>query len=338
MHHSKIRGGRRVSRRAALALAMSMAAAALAAPAGALAQSAYPDKPVRVIVPIAPGGSVDTVARLVAEHLTNALGQQFVVENLPGASGIIGTETASRAPGDGYTLVVGSSSTFGVNPSLYKDLPYDPIGGFEAISFVSRAPNVLAVPASLDVDTVEAFVAMVKARPGETSFASSGNGGAPHLAAELFTREAGLDMEHIPYKGSGQAMADLLAGRVEMSFVTALAGLEHINAGTLKALAVTSAERVSTLPDVPTMAELGYPAVEATSWNGFLAPKGTPREIVDLLSAEIARGVRSEAIAARMEASGLQVIGSTPDEFSAYIASEIAKWGKVIEEAGIKIN
>jgi tripartite-type tricarboxylate transporter receptor subunit TctC len=308
------------------------------APASAQDSGTYPDRPVRIIVPLAPGGSVDLVARITAEALTAAMGKSFIVENLGGGGGTVGTGVASKAKPDGYTLVVGSSSTFGVNPSLMKNLPYDAKKDFEPVSLISFAPNVLVVPKTLPVSTVGEFVALAKSKPGEMSFASSGTGGSPHLAGELFTREAGIDLIHIPYKSSGQSMTDLLGGRVDMSFSTLIATQEQITAGGLKALAVTTSERVESLPDVPTMAEAGFPAVRITAWNGLLAPAGTPDAIVKKLSAAVQSAMRSPEVVEKLKRDGAKPVGSTPEEFKVYIAEEIAKWAQVIKAANITVE
>ncbi len=335
-------GIRDVSRRRCMTSCLALAAALSLAgtPSIGLAQDAgtFPDRAVRIIVPLAPGGSVDLTARIVAEGMTELLGQSVIIENLPGGGGSVGAGAAAQAEPDGYTMVMGSSSTFGVNPSLMKDLPYDAVNDFEPVSFVSYAPNVLVVTADLPVSTVEELIALAKEKPGELTFASSGTGGSPHLAGELFKREAGIDILHIPYKGSGQAMADLLAGRVDMSFATAISTREHIESGGLKALAVTTPERVDTLPDVPTMAEVGLPEVQITAWNGLLVPAGTPPEIVEKLSAVVQEVMRMPAIVERLKSEGSTPVGSTAAEFKDHIAHEIAKWAEIIEAANISIE
>jgi tripartite-type tricarboxylate transporter receptor subunit TctC len=306
----------------------------------AIAQDAagFPAGPVRIIVPLAPGGSVDLTARLVAETLGGILGQTVVVENLPGGGGTVGATAAAEAPADGYTLVMGSSSSFAVNPSLMSNLPYDPVEDFEPVSLVSYAPNVMVVPPSLGVATVAEFVALAEARPGELNFASSGVGGSPHLAGELFKREAGIEIEHIPYTSSGDSMADLLSGRVDLSFATAIATQEQITAGALVPLAVTTAERVKSLPDVPTMAEAGYPNVQITAWNGLFAPAGTPPEVIATLSEAVQAAMRDPELVARLEADGSTPVGSTSEEAATFLASEIAKWAEVIRVANIVVE
>jgi tripartite-type tricarboxylate transporter receptor subunit TctC len=298
----------------------------------------YPARPIRFICPLAPGGSVDIASRAVAQKLSESLGQQVVVDNRSGGGGNIGAEIASKAPPDGYTMVMGSSSTFAVNPTLYRNLKYDAIKDFSPVSMVSFAPNVLVVHPTVPASSVKELVALAKAKPGQLAFASSGTGGAPHLAGELFKMVAGVDIIHVPYRGTGQAVADLLAGQVPMSFGTALALLQHIKAAKLRALAVTSHRRIAALPEVPTMAEAGLPGVEVTSWNGVLVPAGTPSAIVAKLNREMVRILNSTEMKERMASQGAEAAGNTPEEFGAFIKSEIAKWGKVVKAAGLRAD
>lgn len=299
---------------------------------------AYPERPVRFIVPLAPGGSVDIMARSVAEWLTEALGQQVVADNRPGAGGTIGAQIAARAAPDGYTMVMGSSSTFGVNPALYRRPGYDAIKDFAPVVFVSFAPNALVVHPSLPARSVAELVAYAKARPGQINFASSGTGGAPHLAGELFKLAAGIDIVHVPYKGTGQALADLLGGQVQMSFGTVLAVLPHVKAGKLRALGVTSAKRAPALPGVPSMTEAGFPAVNATSWNGILVPVRTERRIVERLNREVNRMLSAAGVRERLLAQGAEPGGGSPEEFASFIRNEIAKWGKVVAAIGLRVE
>ena len=308
---------------------------ALSAP---VAAQTYPQKPVRFIIPLAPGGSVDIAARLLAQELSVTLGQQVTADNRAGGGGNIGAELAARAAPDGYTIVMGSSSNFGVNPSLYRNLPFDPIKDFEPVSLVSLAPNTLVVHPSIPARNVKELVALAKARPGSLNFASSGTGGSPHLAGELFKMVTETNVTHIAYKGTGQAMNDMLSGQVQMSFGTALALLPQIKAGKLRALAVTVRKRVSALPDVPTMAESGYPGIETTAWNGVLAPAKTPGAIISRLNGDIARILSTPDMRQRFEAQGAEATPSSPAEFGQFIHDEIEKWGKVVKAAGLTAN
>jgi tripartite-type tricarboxylate transporter receptor subunit TctC len=298
---------------AVLALGLGLGAV----PSKAQDAAKFPEKPVRIIVALTPGGSVDLVARLLAPEMSKHLGQPIVVENRPGGGGTIGVEVAANSPADGYTLIMGSSSSFGIGPNLHKT-PYDPLA-FEAISFISYAPNVLVVPASLPVKSVDDLVKLAKSKPGGLNFASSGVGGSPHLAAELFKRAAGVDIEHIPYTGGGQPMPDLLAGRVDMSFSTLIAAQENIAAGSLRALA-------------------GYPDVEISAWNGLLAPPGTPKPIVDKLSTAVQKAVASTEFAEKLQADGTVPVGGTAEQFDAYVNSEIKRWGELIRAIGLKVE
>jgi tripartite-type tricarboxylate transporter receptor subunit TctC len=303
----------------------------------ALAQN-YPERPIRFIVPLAPGGSVDIAARTLAAELTASLGQQVVVDNRSGGGGNIGAELAARAAPDGYTMVMGSSSNFGVNPSLYRKLPFDPVRDFEPVSLVSLAPNTLVVHPALPARSVKELVALAKAKPGTLNFASSGTGGSPHLAGELFKLVTEIDIAHIPYKGTGQALGDLIAGQVQMSFGTVLALLPHIKAGKLRSLAVTVKKRVPALPDVPTMAESGYPAVETTAWNGVLFPAKTPKTVVKRMNADMVRILSTPEVRERFVTQGAEAVPTTPAEFGQFIRHEIDKWGKVVRAAGLKAN
>lgn len=298
----------------------------------------YPVKPLRFIVPLAPGGSVDIAARLVAQELSTTLGQQVAVDNRAGGGGNIGAELAARAAPDGYTIVMGSSSNFGVNPSLYRNLPFDPIKDFEPVSMVSLAPNTLVVHPGVPARNVKELVALAKAKPGTLNFASSGTGGSPHLAGELFKLVTQTDVTHIAYKGTGQAMGDLLAGQVQMSFGTVLALLPQIKSGKLRALAVTTRKRVSALPDVLTMAEQGFPGIETTAWNGVLAPARTPAAIIQRLNGDIVRILSTPEVRQRFDAQGAEAAPGTPAEFGLFIREEIDKWGKVVRAAGLTAN
>ena len=303
---------------------------------GDVTAQTYPDRPIRLVVAQTPGGSTDTVARVMARALTVPLGQQVIVDNRAGGGGNIGAELVAKAAPDGYTLILGTSSTFGVNPSLYPNLPYDAVKDFAPIIFVSVVPNVLVVPPMVPAHSVQELVSLAKAKPGSLNFASSGSGGGPHLAAELFKSQAGIDIVHIPYKGTGPAIADLLSGQVQMSFTTVVSVLPHIKSGKLRALAVTSPRRVQALPDIPTVAEAKYPGVNATSWNGMLAPAKTPAAIIARLNTEANKILSSPQMRENLLNQGAEPMGGTPAEFGAYVKNEVNKWGKVIKAAGIK--
>jgi tripartite-type tricarboxylate transporter receptor subunit TctC len=316
----------------------ALVAAASVVPAALAATSPYPDRPIRFIVPLAPGGAVDIAARAVAQELSVSLRQQVVVDNRAGGGGNIGAELAAKAPPDGYTMVMGSSSNFGVNPTLYKNLPYDAVRDFAPVTLVSFAPNALYVHPSVPAQNVKELVALAKSRPGTLNFASSGQGGSGHLAGELFKMVTGVNIVHVPYKGTGQALADTVGGQVQMQFGSVIAVLPHVKAGKLRALAVTVPRRVAVLPQVPTMAESGYPAVETTVWNGVLVPAKTPKPIVDRLNAEIVAILKKSETRERFAAQGAEAVGSTSAEFAAHIRREIDKWGKVVRAAGLTVN
>jgi len=301
------------------------------------AAESYPKGPVRMLVPFPPGGGVDAAGRLLAQALTDSVGKPFVIENRGGANGNIGTEVAARATADGYTLLF-TGAGFVTNRSLYKKAPYDPLKDFEPISLMALGPNILVVHPSLPVHTVQELIAAAKARPGEIGFAGSGSGSTPHLAGELFNHMAGVQLVHVPYRGSGPAMIGLLAGDAPVMFLPAINAGPHIAAGKLRALAVTSRERLAAFPDVPTVAESGLPGYESSQWYGLLAPAGTPREIGDFLTGQIMRIMRAPEMKARMTHDGLVAIGSTREEFAAHIRSELEKWARVIRASGASVD
>ena len=301
------------------------------------AAESYPKGPVRMLVPFPPGGGVDAAGRLLAQALTDSVGKPFVIENRGGANGNIGTEVAARATADGYTLLF-TGAGFVTNRSLYKKAPYDPLKDFEPISLMALGPNILVVHPSLPVHTVQELIAAAKARPGEIGFAGSGSGSTPHLAGELFNHMAGVQLVHVPYRGSGPAMIGLLAGDAPVMFLPAINAGPHIAAGKLRALAVTSRERLAAFPDVPTVAESGLPGYESSQWYGLLAPAGTPREIGDFLTGQMMRIMRAPEMKARMTNDGLVAIGSTREEFAAHIRSELEKWARVIRASGASVD
>lgn len=298
----------------------------------------YPVRPVRLIVPFAPGGGNDTVARALAQALGASLGQALVVDNRPGAGGIVGAELAAKAPADGYTLFLGGVGSHAVNPSLHAKLAYDPVKDFAPVALIASAPSVLVVHPSVPARSLAEFTALAKARPGGLNYASNGSGSSAHLAAVMYESMAGVRMLHIPYKGLGPALADLLGGEVQAMFSSMVAIVPHIRAGRLRALAVTGKNRSALLPGVPTLAESGLPGYEAGSWYGILAPAGTPREIVLKLNAEIVKALARPELRERLESEGAEVIGGTPEEFAAHIRSEIARTGKLIRDAGIRME
>jgi tripartite-type tricarboxylate transporter receptor subunit TctC len=317
-------------------------ATALALPL-AFAQGAWPNKPVRIVVPFAPGGTTDILARTLAPELSKALGQSFVVENRGGAGGNIGAEVVAKAPADGYTLLMGTVGTHGINKSLYSKLPYDPQKDFAPVTLVAGVPNVMVMGTKraqeLGINTVADFVKHAKANPGRLNMASSGNGTSIHLAGELFKARNRIFMTHIPYRGSGPALADLLAGSVDVMFDNLPSSMAHIKAGNLKAFAVTSGVRSEALPDVPTVADAGQlPGFEASSWFGLLAPAGTPADIVNRLQQETAKALNLPAVKERLLSQGAIPSGNTPAEFTALIDAEIKKWEAVVKASGAKVD
>ena len=311
------------------------ALAAFAISAAAHAQ-VYPVKPIRMIVAYPPGGGTDIVGRTLAQKLGESLGQGVVVENRGGASGNIGTELAARAAPDGYTILMGNVAPNAINVSLFKELPFDPVADFAPVSLVASTPNILVVHPSTRARTVKEVIALAKAKPGAFNFASAGVGSSSHLAGELFRILAGADIVHVPYKGAGPAMVDVLSGQVQLYFATMPAAMPHVKTGKLAPVAVTSARRSQALPDLPTIAESGVPAYEASTWYGVLAPAHTPSAVVARLHGAIAKILADAALHARLADQGFDPVGNSPEEFGAYIKSEILKWGKVIRDAGIR--
>jgi len=301
---------------------------------GAAFAQSYPVKPVRVIVGFTPGGGNDVISRLVAYKLSAAFGRQFVVENRPGAGGMIGAELAAKSPPDGYTLFLAGVATHGINPNLQKNVPYDPVKDFDPICLMATAPTLLAVHPSLPARSVKQFIALAKERPGEMNFASSGHGSSAQLAAELFKSMTGIRMQHVPYKGIGLGINDLLSGQVEVIFNAAAALLPHAHSGRLRALGIGSLQRIAAVQNIPTIAE-SVPGYQAGSWYGFVAPAGTPRAIINSVSRETAAAIRSPDISSKLTAEAVLPIASTPEEFAAHIKGELARIGKVIREAGI---
>jgi tripartite-type tricarboxylate transporter receptor subunit TctC len=319
--------------------------ATAALPFAGRAQSAWPAKPVRIVVPFAAGGTTDILARALAPELQRVLGQTFVVDNKPGAGGNNGAAEVAKAGGDGYTFLMGTVGTHAINPSLYARMPYDHVKDFAPVTLVAGVPNVLVMnPATAQkygVNSVADLVKALKANPGRLNMASSGNGTSIHLAGELFKTLTGTFMVHIPYRGSGPALIDLIGGTMDVMFDNLPSALPHIKNGRLKALAVTSGQRSAAVPDLPTIAEAGGPALkdyEASSWFGLLAPAGTPAEIVARVQQETAKAMGTPEIKARLESQGAIPSGITPAQFAAFIGAETAKWAKVVKASGAKVD
>ena len=323
-------------------LVLAGAAVALSGPTFAQMENAglgnYPARPVRLIDPYAPGGGSGLVARLVGAKLSDMWGTQVVVDNRPGAGAAIGTEIVAKAAPDGYTLVMGTSGSIAINPSIYSKLPYDPLRDLVAITQTSAQQMVLVLHPSVRAGSVKEFVALAAGQPGKLNFSSSSTGSSAHLAGELFKAMAKVDMAHVPYKGSGPAALATLAGEVQLMFGNILAVLPHVNAGKLKAIGVTSAQRTSALPAVPTIAEAGVPGYEATSWNGVFAPARTPRAIVTKLNADIVKVLNLPDVRSMLVSMGANPVGGTPEEFGAYVKHEIVRWGKVIRDNNIRAD
>jgi len=335
------------NRRPIIALAGSFAAAAafallvsmVASPASAQAPGgAYPNRPVKLVIPFPPGGSLDIVGRAIAQKLTEAWGQSVVVDNRPGAGGNIGADLVAKAAPDGYTVVMGALSTHAVNPSLYGKMPYDPIADFAPITLVAITPNVLVVNASLPVNSAKEFIAYAKANSGKLAFGSGSNGSAGHLAGELFKVETGTDITHVPYKGGAPATQALLAGDTQFMFDNLANAMPQVKAGKLKALAVTTAQRSKLAPELPTMTEAGLPGFDISTWFGLLAPAGTPSEIIAKWNTEVTKILSSPDMRERLLAQGADPAPTTPAEFAAFIRSEIAKYAKIVKASGAKVD
>jgi tripartite-type tricarboxylate transporter receptor subunit TctC len=298
----------------------------------------FPDHPVRMIVPFTPGGSTDILGRTIAQQLSQLWGKSVVVENIPGAGGSIGADKVAKAPADGYTLLMGHIGTLAVTPSLYSKLPYDPIKAFSAVAWVARVPNVLVVHPSVQAKTLKELLDYAKANPDALNYGSGGNGSAAHIATEYLKLQSGTRLQHVPYKGTAPAVNDLLAGHIKVMFTGVPAVINQIKAGTLRAIAVSSPQRVKSLPDVPTVAESGYPGFEADQWYGVVAPAGTPKPLVDKLNKQINQLLSSPEIEARLSSEGAEATPNSPEVFSKLIVTEIARWRTVIEKGGVKIE
>jgi tripartite-type tricarboxylate transporter receptor subunit TctC len=324
------------SRRFALATLATAAAAAML-PLSAAAQ-AYPSKPITIIVPFSAGGTTDILARIVGQALTAELGQSVVVDNRAGAGGNIGGQLAARAPADGYTLFMGTVGTHAINEALYKKMPFDPVKDFAPLTRVANVPNLLVAHPAQPFKTVKEMIAYAQANPGKLNFGSSGSGSSIHLSGELFKSMAKVDMVHIPYKGSAPAVNDLLGNQIAIMFDNMPSAIQHVRAGKLRAIAVTTAKRSPELPDVPTIAEAGVPGYEATSWFGMFAPAATPAPIVAQLNKALVKVLNQPDTKQKIAAQGGEVVAETPAQFAAFIQAETAKWGKVVKESGASVD
>ena len=297
----------------------------------------YPSKPVRVIVPYPPGGGSDTIVRPLLSRMSETLKQQFVVDNRGGASGNIGMELAAKSPPDGYTIVFALTAQLAVNPALFKKIPYDPVKDYEPLTLLATGPYVLVVHPSLPAHSLKELIALARAKPGQITYASSGNGSGGHLANELLNSMAKVKMLHVPYKGGGPALVDLLAGNVQVLFATWVSSRPHIESGRIRALAVSTAKRLTGV-DIPTMAEAGLPGYDAGVWYAFLAPAGTPRDVVAKLNAEILRAANHPEYKAMLAKAAIEPVGSTPEELARYLKSELVKWAKVVRDANVQVD
>ena len=308
------------------------------AAASSVALAQYPNKPIRIIVPFAPGGNVDITARLVAPALQEILGQPVVVENKPGAGGTIGADQVVKSAPDGYTLLMGSNSTFSVAPSLYPRNPYNPLKDFAPVSMIASAPFVLVTNPGVAAKDARELVALAKSEPGKLTMSSAGTGSSNHLVGELFQEISGSKFTHVPYKGSGQALTDLMGGQVQLHFDQITSAASHIQAGKLKPLLVTAPVRVKMLPDIPTAAEAGYPSFEATNVTGLIAPAGTPRDVIEKLNAATQKAIAQPAIREKFAGIGAEATGGTPEQFAAYIRDDLSKWTRIVKDANVKVD
>jgi len=301
------------------------------------AAQTYPSRPVRIVIPLSPGGTTDVPGRIIAQKLSETLGQQFYVENRAGAGGTIGSDFVAKANADGYTLLL-TATPFVITPHVYKKLPYDALADFTPVIRIASGPYVLVVHPSLGVNSVKELIAAAKKEPGKIDFASSGNGSAQHLVTELFMYMAGIKLNHVPYKGSGPAQQDLMSGIIKVSFVGTPIAIPHMKSGRLKALGVSTAKRSPEMPDVPTVAQAGVPGYEAIVWIGMLAPAATPREIVAKLNGEIGKLVRTGEVKKLLTPTGMEPDPDTPEQFGAYLKADYDKWGKVVRDSGATVN
>jgi tripartite-type tricarboxylate transporter receptor subunit TctC len=315
-----------------------LAAAVLACVSGATLAQNFPSKSIRFLVGFAPGGSTDIVARMIAQEMAKNVGQQVIVDNRPGAGSAIAAELTAKAPPDGYTIFACTTGIFAILPFIQSKLPYDPDKDLAPVTQTGSLPYIIVLHPSLPARNVKEFIALAKARPGEINFASSGIGTASHLSAEYLSNVAKISMTHVPYKGTGNAMADLLAGQVVLMFDQPVSSMPHVKAGKLRVLGITSGKRFSTMPDIPTVAEQGLPGFESVSWSGVCAPGATPKPVIARLQTEVAKVLKMPDIRDRLLRDGIEPIGGTPEEFQAHIKREMQKWGKVVRDAKVTVQ
>ena len=313
-------------------------ALALCALLPALAQDGYPNKPIKLIVPFPPAGGTDVLSRALAQSITANTKWIIVIDNRPGAGGNIGLDAAAKSPPDGYNIAMGQTANLAVNPALYASMPFDPLKDFEPIALVSSQPLILVVAVNSPYKSLKDLLAAAKAKPGQLNMGSPGSGTIGHVGGELFQRRAGVKFAHIPYKGAGPVVTDLMGGNVDLYFGNTQAVDALVKGGRLRALAVTSPKRLKSMPDVPTIAESGYAGFEASTWSGLVAPKGTPKPVVDRLNAEVAKALKNPEMLAKLESDGSEPLGGSSQRFAEFLKTEHAKWGAVIKEAGIKLE
>jgi tripartite-type tricarboxylate transporter receptor subunit TctC len=319
-------------------IARLLAGMALVCTAGASLAQGYPNKPIRLIVPFPPGGGTDVLAREAAIKVAGNTGWNIVTENRPGSGGNIGVDTVAKAAPDGYTLVLGQTSNLAINPTLYPNLPYDPEKDLSAVGLVADAPLVIVVPATSPLKTLEDMIAAAKAKPGHLNFASSGNGTVAHLAAVQLQNAAGISLTHVPYKGAAQASNDLIGGQIDMYLSSVPTLIGHVRNGKMRALAVTSAQRVPDMPDVPTIAERGFPGFEAVTWFGLAAPAGTPKDIVQRLNEAFNKALQTQELGVKYQEQGARVLTGTPEQFAKLIHDDRIRWGKIVKDSGARVE
>lgn len=321
-----------------IAVARSIGVAACVFSAAATAQETYPAKPVNVIVPFAPGGGADVMARLIFSKVSKALGQSFVVENKPGAGGLLGADIVAKSKPDGYTLLLGQTGPNAINPALFKDLPYDPIKDFAPVIQLTSYPYVIIAHPSIPAKTLQELIEQSRAQPGRYTFGTAGLGSSAQLAGEMLMRETGIKMVHVPFKGAGPALLNTISHVVDVTFGDMASATPQVNAGKVRALAVTGPKRVPLLPDVPTVAELGYPGFDAQAWHGVYAPANTPDAIIDKLNRAIAVVLKEPEVIKRLQGDGIEPIGESPQAFAEYTAKEVKKWGDIVRDANITLS